>query len=317
MTPQSLYKVPSDIAENALVNNDQYKKMYQESIINPEGFWREHGKRIDWIKPYTKIKKTSFDDHNLSINWFYDGTLNASANCLDRHLEEHGDKLAIIWEGDDANEQRKLTYAELHTQVCKFANALRSQGVNKGDIVTIYMPMVPEAAVAMLACARIGAVHSVVFGGFSPDSIAARVIDGKSKVLITADEGIRGGRKIPLKRSIDEAISNPDVTCVEKVIVFKRTGGDIDWVEGRDVWWHSLMEVASEFCQPAEMNAEDPLFLLYTSGSTGNPKGVLHTTGGYMVYASMTHEYVFDYKADEVYWCTADVGWITGHSYMV
>ncbi|MBB1383292.1 AMP-binding protein, partial [Shewanella sp. SR41-2] len=223
MTPQSLYKVPSDIAENALVNNDQYKKMYQESIINPEGFWREHGKRIDWIKPYTKIKKTSFDDHNLSINWFYDGTLNASANCLDRHLEEHGDKLAIIWEGDDANEQRKLTYAELHTQVCKFANALRSQGVNKGDIVTIYMPMVPEAAVAMLACARIGAVHSVVFGGFSPDSIAARVIDGKSKVLITADEGIRGGRKIPLKRSIDEAISNPDVTCVEKVIVFKRT----------------------------------------------------------------------------------------------
>jgi len=317
MSSQSLYKVPSAIAENALVDNDQYKKMYQESIVNPEGFWREHGKRIDWIKPYTKVKQTSFDDHNLSINWFYDGTLNASANCLDRHLEKNGDTVAIIWEGDDASEQRKITYAELHADVCKFANALRSQGVTKGDVVTMYMPMVPEAAVAMLACARIGAIHSVVFGGFSPDSIASRVIDGKSKVIITADEGIRGGRKIPLKRSVDEAIAHPDVNCVEKVIVLNRTGGDIDWVEGRDIWWNSLMEVASEHCQYEEMGAEDPLFLLYTSGSTGNPKGVLHTTGGYMVYASMTHEYVFDYKPGEVYWCTADVGWITGHSYMV
>jgi len=240
MSSQSLYKVSGNIAANALVNNDQYKTMYQESIVNPEGFWREHGKRIDWIKPYTKIKKTTFDDHNLSINWFYDGTLNASANCLDRHLAAHSDRVAIIWEGDNANEQRKITYGELHTQVCKFANALRSQGVRRGDIVTIYMPMVPEAAIAMLACARIGAVHSVVFGGFSPDSIASRVIDGKSKIVITSDEGMRGGRAIPLKRNIDDALKHPDVTSVEKVIVLQRTGGKIDWVEGRDVWWHSL-----------------------------------------------------------------------------
>ncbi|WP_028774652.1 acetate--CoA ligase [Shewanella waksmanii] len=317
MSTQSLYKVPSDIAANAHINEEQYKKMYQESIVNPDGFWREHGQRIDWIKPFTKVKKTSFDDHNLSINWFYDGTLNASANCLDRHLAEKADKPAIIWEGDDAADQRTLTYGELHADVCKFANALRSQGVRRGDVVTVYMPMVPEAAVVMLACARIGAVHSVVFGGFSPDSIASRVIDGNSKVVITADEGVRGGRIIPLKANIDEALSHPDVTCVEKVIVFERTGGDVNWVEGRDIKWDALMSTASEHCTPEEMGAEDPLFLLYTSGSTGNPKGVLHTTGGYMVYASMTHEYVFDYKDGEVYWCTADVGWITGHSYMV
>ncbi|WP_394203441.1 acetate--CoA ligase [Shewanella waksmanii] len=317
MSMQSLYKVPSDIAANAHINEEQYKKMYQESIVNPDGFWREHGQRIDWIKPFTKVKKTSFDDHNLSINWFYDGTLNASANCLDRHLADKADKVAIIWEGDDAADQRTLTYGELHAEVCKFANALRSQGVRRGDVVTVYMPMVPEAAVVMLACARIGAIHSVVFGGFSPDSIASRVIDGKSKVVITADEGVRGGRIIPLKANIDEALSHPDVDCVEKVIVLERTGGDVNWVEGRDIKWDALMSTASEHCIAEEMGAEDPLFLLYTSGSTGNPKGVLHTTGGYMVYASMTHEYVFDYKDGEVYWCTADVGWITGHSYMV
>ena len=317
MNTQSLYKVPSNIADNAHINEQEYKTMYQESIVDPEGFWREHGQRIDWIKPYSKIKKTSFDDHNLSINWFYDGTLNASANCLDRHLTNNADKVAIIWEGDDAKDQRTLTYAELHTSVCKFANVLRSQGVTRGDVVTIYMPMVPEAAVAMLACARIGAVHSVIFGGFSPDSIASRVIDGKSKVIITADQSVRAGRTIALKANIDEALSHPDVDCVEKVIVYERTGTHIQWIEGRDIKWSAAMDSASKHCESEEMGAEDPLFLLYTSGSTGNPKGVLHTTGGYMVYAAMTHEYVFDYKAGEVYWCTADVGWITGHSYMV
>lgn len=317
MKAQSLYHIPSTIADNALITDEKYKKMYQESIINPNGFWREHGKRIDWITPYNKIKKTSFDDHNLYIKWFYDGTLNASANCLDRHLQHNKNKLAIIWEGDDASKQRTLTYSQLHQQVCQFANALLSQGVRRGDVVTIYLPMIPEAIVAMLACARIGAIHSVIFGGFSPESIAARIIDGASKVIITADEGIRAGRKIPLKNNVDEALTHTDVQCVEKVIVIKNTAGNIHWVNDRDIWWDSLISTASKHCPYEEMSAEDPLFLLYTSGSTGSPKGVLHTTGGYMVYASMTHEYVFDYQKDDIYWCTADVGWITGHSYMV
>ncbi|WP_298442229.1 acetate--CoA ligase [uncultured Ferrimonas sp.] len=317
MSTQSLYPVSEALAASSKLNDEQYRKMYQESIVNPEGFWREHGQRISWFKPFTKIKKVSFDDHNLFINWFSDGTLNAAYNCVDRHLEQRGDKTAIIWEGDDASEQRTLSYRELHVAVCQCANALRSQGVRKGDVVTIYMPMVPEAAVAMLACARIGAVHSVIFGGFSPDSIASRIVDGQSRVVITADEGMRAGRAIPLKANIDLALQSADVTTIEKVIVLNRTGAHIDFVEGRDVWWHELMNVASEHCPAEEHNAEDPLFILYTSGSTGKPKGVLHSTGGYMVYASMTHEYVFDYRDDEVYWCTADVGWITGHSYMV
>ncbi|USD38903.1 acetate--CoA ligase [Ferrimonas sp. SCSIO 43195] len=317
MSTQSLYPVNADFAAGAKVNEEQYRRMYQESVVNPEGFWREHGQRISWFKDYTKIRKVSFDDHNLYIKWFYDGTLNASYNCLDRHLDSRGDQPAIIWEGDDASEQLILTYSQLHQQVCAFANALRGQGVQRGDVVTIYMPMVPEAAVAMLACARIGAIHSVIFGGFSPDSIASRIIDGKSKVVITADQGVRGGRIIPLKANVDAALDNPDVTTVERVICLKRTGGDIQWQQGRDIWWHELMAVSSPYCPAEEMGAEDPLFILYTSGSTGTPKGVLHSTGGYMVYASMTHEYVFDYRDGEIYWCTADVGWITGHSYMV
>ncbi|TKB58709.1 acetate--CoA ligase [Ferrimonas aestuarii] len=317
MSNQSLFPVTPELAAQSKINDEQYRRMYQESVVNPEGFWREHGKRITWFKDYSKIRKVSFDDHNLYINWFYDGTLNASYNCLDRHLETRGDQPAIIWEGDDASEQLTLTYSQLHEKVCAFANALRGQGVQRGDVVTLYMPMVPEAAVAMLACARIGAIHSVIFGGFSPDSIASRIIDGKSKVVITADQGVRAGRTIPLKANVDAALANPDVNCVERVIVLKRTGGDIDWQDDRDIWWSDLMAVSSPHCPAEEMNAEDPLFILYTSGSTGTPKGVLHTTGGYMVYASMTHEYVFDYRDGEIYWCTADVGWITGHSYMV
>lgn len=317
MSTPSRYPILDTIAANAHINQEQYQRMYQESVVNPDGFWRQHGQRIDWITPFTQVKATSFDDHNLSIKWFYDGTLNAAANCLDRHLADNGDTTAIIWEGDNADEQRRLTYRELHEAVCRFANALKGQGVRRGDVVTLYMPMVPEAAVAMLACARIGAVHSVIFGGFSPDAIASRIIDGKSKVVVTADEGLRAGRTIPLKANIDQALTRSDVDTVERVIVLQRTGGDINWQDGRDIWWHDVCAHASRHCEVEEMNAEDPLFLLYTSGSTGNPKGVLHTTGGYLVYAAMTHEYVFDYRPGEIYWCTADVGWITGHSYMV
>ena len=317
MSTQDLYPVSSSFEQNALVDNDKYLTMYQASIEDPEKFWAEHGQRIDWFKPYTQVKNTNFAAPDVSINWFSDGTLNASYNCLDRHLKNNADDIAIIWEGDDASEQRKITYRELHLLVSQFANALKAKGVERGDIVSIYMPMVPEAAIAMLACARIGAVHSVIFGGFSSESISSRVIDGQAKVIITADEGPRAGKMVPLKANIDQALTNPNVTTVETVIVLKRTGGDINWLEGRDVWWHELVTSVDSHCPSEEMNAEDPLFILYTSGSTGTPKGVLHTTGGYMVYASMTHEYVFDYKKGDIYWCTADVGWITGHSYMV
>ncbi|WP_417514943.1 acetate--CoA ligase [Minwuia sp.] len=315
MSDEDIYQVPAEIAANALIDNDGYLAMYEKSISDPEGFWAEQGRKIDWIKPFSQVKDVSYDQSDLHIKWYADGTLNVSANCLDRHLETRGDQVAIIWEGDDPADDRKITYRELHEEVCKFSNALKDRGIAKGDRVTIYMPMVPEAAVAMLACARIGAVHSIVFGGFSPDALAGRIQDCASNCIITADEGIRGGRKIPLKANTDEALAEcPDCTTC---IVVKRTGGDIDMKDGRDHWYHDLMAEASAECPPEEMSAEDPLFILYTSGSTGKPKGVLHTSGGYIVYASMTHKYVFDYQDGEIYWCTADVGWVTGHSYIV
>ena len=315
MTEDRLFAPDRETAANALIDADGYKAMYAESIADPDAFWAEHGKRIDWIKPYSQISDVSYDTGDLHINWFADGTLNAAANCLDRHLATRGDQTAIIWEGDDPADSRHITYAELHGEVCRLANVMKAEGAKKGDRITIYMPMIPEAAVAMLACARIGAVHSVVFGGFSPDALAGRIWDCDSNMVITADEGVRGGRTVPLKANTDAALAScPDCS---KVIVVKRTGGAIDWVDGRDVWYHEAMDGASADCPAAEMNAEDPMFILYTSGSTGKPKGVLHTTGGYMVYASMTHEYVFDYHDGDVYWCTADVGWVTGHSYIV
>ena len=317
MCAASLYPVRPEVAAQSFTDEASYKAMYQQSVINPDGFWREQARRLDWIKPFTKVKQTSFDDHHVDIKWFADGTLNASYNCLDRHLEARGDQLAIIWEGDDPSEQRLITYRELHEEVCKFANALRGQDVHRGDVVTIYMPMIPEAVVAMLACARIGAIHSVVFGGFSPDALAGRIADCRSKVVITTDEGLRGGKRVPLKANVDEALTNPDTYSVNKVIVCKRTGGGIKWHSHRDIWYEDLIKVAGSVCAPKEMGAEEPLFLLYTSGSTGKPKGVVHTTGGYLLYASLTHERVFDYRPGEVYWCTADVGWVTGHSYIV
>ncbi|PSU21595.1 acetate--CoA ligase [Photobacterium phosphoreum] len=317
MSKVHIYPVDSAIATNAHINDDQYREMYQQSTINPQGFWRQHGQILDWITPYTKVKNTSFDSGHVSIKWFEDGELNVSANCIDRHLADRGDQAAIIWEGDDPNDDATLTYNDLHQQVCQFSNALKSQGVRKGDVVCLYMPMVAEAAIAMLACTRIGAVHTIVFGGFSPEALAGRIIDSKAKVVITADEGVRGGRAVPLKQNVDDALANPLVTSIEKVVVFKRTGGNVEWHSERDVWWHQITAVASNHCAPEPMNAEDPLFILYTSGSTGKPKGVLHTTGGYLVYATMTFKYVFDYQPGDVYWCTADVGWITGHSYLV
>ena len=315
MTEDRLFAPGKETVANALIDDDGYRAMYADSIADPDAFWAEHGKRIDWIKPYSQISDVSYDAGDLHINWFADGTLNAAANCLDRHLATRGDQTAIIWEGDDPAESRHITYAALHKEVCRFANVMKAEGAKKGDRITIYMPMIPEAAVAMLACARIGAVHSVVFGGFSPDALAGRIQDCDSNMVITADEGLRGGRAVPLKANTDAALAAcPDCS---KVIVVRRTGGAIDWIEGRDVWYHEAMAAASADCPAEEMNAEDPMFILYTSGSTGKPKGVLHTTGGYMVYASMTHQYVFDYHDGDIYWCTADVGWVTGHSYIV
>ena len=296
------------------IREDDYFRLYRESLADPDQFWGQHGKRIDWIKPFTKVQNASFEG-DVHIAWYEDGTLNASYNCIDRHLPSRAEQTAILWEGDDPGDDRRVTYRELHDAVCRFSNVLKARGVKKGDRVTIYLPMIPEIAVAMLACARIGAIHSVVFGGFSPDSLAGRIRDCRSTVLITADEGRRGGRAVPLKRNADDALRH----CPElrDVIVIRHTGQKIDWMEGRDTWYHDACAAASPHCPPEEMSAEDPLFILYTSGSTGQPKGVLHTIGGYLVYTSMTHEYVFDYRDGEVYWCTADVGWVTGHSYIV
>jgi acetyl-CoA synthetase len=313
---EKIYPVPAEWESRAFINDAKYKEWYARSVADPEGFWAEHGKRIDWIKPFTKVKNTSFDPHNVSIKWFEDGTTNVSLNCIDRHLATRGDQVAIIWEGDNPEESKKITYKQLHEEVSRFANVLKSKGIGKGDTVTIYMPMIPEAAYAMLACARIGAVHSIVFGGFSPDSVAGRIEGCKSKVVITADEGLRGGRKVPLKVNADLAIDKTG-DIVQSQIVVKRTGGNVAWKEGRDFWWHEEVAKASPDCPPTEVNAEDPLFILYTSGSTGAPKGVVHTTGGYLVYASLTHQYIFDYHDGDIYWCTADVGWVTGHSYIV
>jgi acetyl-CoA synthetase len=310
------HDVPEGWAERAYVDASKYREMYAFSASKPDGFWDYHGKRIEWIKPYTKVKNTSFDPGKVSIKWFEDGTTNVSMNCIDRHLANRADQTAIVWEGDNPVDSKRISYRELHENVCRLANVLKSHGVAKGDTVTIYLPMIPEAAYAMLACARIGAVHSIVFGGFSPDALAGRIEGCGSKVVITADEGLRGGRKVPLKVNADAAAKKaPGI--VQAMIVVKRTGGAIDWVNGRDVWYEDEVAKASIECTPTEMNAEDPLFILYTSGSTGAPKGVVHTTGGYLVYASMTHQYVFDYQDGDVYWCTADVGWVTGHSYIV
>ncbi|WP_286829500.1 MULTISPECIES: acetate--CoA ligase [Kordiimonas] len=314
MSEHYVFPVPASALENTHCTKEQYDALYEQSVTDPEGFWKDQARRIDWMKPFTKVKNTSFTG-DISIKWFEDGTLNASANCIDRHLPERANDTAIIWEGDDPADSKHITYGELYEHVCRFANVLKGRGAKKGDRVTIYMPMIPEAVYAMLACARIGAVHSVVFGGFSPDALAGRILDCKSTLVITADEGLRGSKKVPLKANVDAALERcPDVSSV---VVVKRTGGDVKWAEGRDVWYHDAAADVSADCPPEEMSAEDPLFILYTSGSTGTPKGVLHTTGGYMVWTSMTHEYVFDYKRGEIYWCTADVGWVTGHSYIV
>ncbi len=312
---EKVYEVPADWKKRAYLDDAKYKEMYARSIKDPDGFWAEECKRIHWFKAPTKIKNASYAPNNISIKWFEDGTTNCAYNCIDRHLEKRGKQVAIIWEGDDPKEDKKVTYKELHAEVCRFANVLKARGVKKGDRVTIYLPMIPEAAYAMLACARIGAVHSVVFGGFSPDSLAGRIEDCKSAIIVTADEGIRGGRKIPLKANSDAAADKAG--GVTSIIVVRRTGTAVNMKAGRDVYYDEVAKSVPADCKCEEMNAEDPLFILYTSGSTGKPKGVLHTTGGYAVYTAITHQYVFDYHDGDIYWCTADVGWVTGHSYIV
>ena len=313
---EPVYPVPANWSENALVNADRYQAMYAQSVADPDTFWAREGQRLDWIKPYTTVKQTSFDEADFGIKWFADGTMNLAANCLDRHLAERGDQVAILWEADDpAEAERRITYRALHADVCRLANLLKAQGVTRGARVTLYLPMVPEAAVAMLACARIGAIHSIVFAGFSPDALAGRIIDCDSTIILTADEGLRGGRKVPLKANVDAALEQ--CPAVTSVIMLRRTGADVPMVAGRDVDWHSGVAAQSPDCPAEEMSAEDPLFILYTSGSTGKPKGVMHTTGGYAVWAAMTHELVFDYRPGQIYWCAADIGWVTGHSYVV
>ena len=315
MADEKIFPVPESYKENTHVTKEMYEDLYKKAEKDPVKFWHEIGKRIDWIKPYTKTKDVTWSKNKVDINWYYDGTLNVSENCIDRHLKNRADQTAIIWEGDDPSESLNITYKELYKNVCRFANALKNSGVSKGDRVTLYMPMIPEAAYAMLACSRIGAVHSVVFGGFSPEALAGRILDCDSHYVITADEGIRGGKTIPLKKNTDEALKKcPDV---KNVFVVNRTNGFVDMKDDRDIWYHDAILNVSDECEPEEMNAEDPLFILYTSGSTGKPKGVLHTSGGYLVYASYTHEIIFDYHQGDIYWCSADVGWVTGHSYIV
>jgi acetyl-CoA synthetase len=311
-----LHPVTPEWAARAWIDKRAYRSLYDRSIRDPNGFWGEVGRRIDWVKPYTRVKNTSFDPHNVSIKWFEDGTLNVSANCIDRHLATRGDQVAIIWESDDPSRDETITYRQLHERASRFGNVLKAHGVKKGDRVTIYLPMIPEAAYAMLACARIGAVHSVVFGGFSPDSLAGRIGDAQSAFIVTADEGVRGGKHVPLKKNVDEALKKV-AKGGEKVLVVRRTGNPVPWEPGRDLWLHDELAKVSGDCPPVEMAAEDPLFILYTSGSTGSPKGVVHTSGGYLVFASVTHQYVFDYHDGDIYWCTADVGWVTGHSYIL